>query len=310
MTCDNPILPFSCLAVLSGLIAAIAAWKRWSHLLLFAAAASAIIEYAWATHCVGPNGITEARIMFVLTQTLFLGFCAALTQANLGGRWTIGAAAVAGAGPLLAFVRNITIIDCSLDSGFATILLSAAGLIALAVVSRQAGNQSILPSVIVGIALALTWKAEWSWYDDTFVPKGFDDRSLCCDFDPPRLDNFRNTLVVLLFAIFFLFARTPYLCGTKRVSLWIMSAIAGLPQFWLVYLTISWAFYPEWFWLLPIAFALPAASGMWYLVKKEHVSLASGDPRLVSQGIAMLIFVSLVFPVQFEREWIRAWMGP
>src|SRR5205814_4193122 len=100
-----------------------------------------------------------------------------------------------------------------------------------------------------------------------FLWIGFDDRSLACEIDPPTPDSMRNTLAVLFFAIFFLFARTPYLCDTRRVSCWITSAIAGLPQFWLVYLTIKWDFYPEWFWLLPIAFALPAASGVWYLVR-------------------------------------------
>lgn len=302
MTCDNPILPFACLAALSCLVALVAAWKRWTHLVLIAAVASAISEFAWATHCVGPNGITEARIMFLLTQALFLGFCLALTQANLGDRWTIGAAVVAGAGPLLAFLRNSNVIDCSRDSGLSTILLSAGGLIALAVVTRRDGNQSILPSVIVAIALALTWKAEWSWYADNFLVVGFDDRSLACSEVNP--DDVRNILVVLFFAIFFLFARTPYLCDTKGVSFWIISAIAGPVQFWLVYSTIKWDFYPEWSWLLPIAFALPAASGVCYLARKEHVDLASCDPRLASQGLATLMFVSLAFPVQFERKWV------
>ena len=161
MTCDNPFLPFGCLALLSGLIAAVAAWKRWTPLLLFAAVASAMLEFAWATHC-GPTGLTEARIMFLLMQALFLGAYLALTQANHGDRWTIGAAVVAGATPLLAFVRNVHVVDCSRDEGLSTILLSAAGLIALAVLTRRAGNQSILPSVIVAIALPLTWTAEWS----------------------------------------------------------------------------------------------------------------------------------------------------
>jgi hypothetical protein len=58
-------------------------------------------------------------------------------------------------------------------------------------------------------------------------------------------------MVVLFLAIFFLFARTPYLCGTNRVSLWVVSAMAGLPQLWLVYSMIHWAFYPEWFLVTP-----------------------------------------------------------
>ena len=144
MTCDNPFLPFGCLAVLSSLIAAVAAWQRWTPLLLIAAVASAIMEFAWATHCVGPAGLTEARMMFILIQALFLGFCLVLHQANLGDTWIISAAAVAGAVPLFLFIRNVYVVDCSRDDGLSTILLGAAGLIALAVVTRRTGNQSIL----------------------------------------------------------------------------------------------------------------------------------------------------------------------
>src|SRR5205085_7041064 len=52
------------------------------------------------------------------------------------------------------------------------------------------------------------------------------------------------------------------------------------------------------------AFALPAAFGLFYLTRVERVSLSSGDSRLASQGAAVLAFISLVFPVQFAREWI------
>jgi uncharacterized membrane protein len=60
----------------------------------------------------------------------------------------------------------------------------------------------------------------------------------------------------------------------------------------------------NWIGLLPLAFALPAAVGVAYLVGKERIPLASGDSRLATQGAAVLTFVSLIFPVQFEREWI------
>jgi uncharacterized membrane protein len=60
----------------------------------------------------------------------------------------------------------------------------------------------------------------------------------------------------------------------------------------------------QWLWLPTLAFAIPAAVGVWYLIKREHVDLASGDSRLATQGAAVLAFISLVFPVQFDREWI------
>lgn len=301
MTCDNPILPFGLLTALGGLLMVVAVWKRFTCAVLIAAIASAIAEFAWATHCVGPNGLTEARIMFLLIQALFLGWCLASTQANAGDKYTIAAALVAGVAPLLALVHNLDVIDCSRDSGFATILLSASGLIALAVIARPAESESLWPIVIVGITLALTWKAEWSWYADTFGHTGFDDRSLTCnaEIDP---DHARNMLVVLLYAIFFLFARAPYLCGTGRRSLWIMSALAGPPQLWLIYKVVAWDFYPEWFWLLPIAFALPAATGMWHLVRNESVRVTPIDSRLVSQALVAVFFIGVAFPLQLAID--------
>ena len=307
MTCDNPLVPFGSLAALSGLLMAVAVWKRYTYVVLIAAIVSGISEFAWATHCVGPTGLTEARVMFLLTQALFLGFCLAAAQANIGDSYTIAAGVIAGAAPLLSLVRNWNVIDCSRDSGIATILLSAAGLIALAVVARRAETESVWPTVIVGIALALTWKAEWSWYADSFGFDGFDDRGLACttEIDP---DYFRNTVVVLLYAIFFLFARTPYLCGTKRRSLWIMSALAGPPQLWLIHTVVELDFYPEWFWLLPIAFALPAVTGMWHLVRNERVRFTPIDPRLVSQALAAVLFLSLAFPMQLASDRRKATM--
>src|SRR5207247_2052903 len=110
---------------------------------------------------------------------------------------------------------------------------------------------------------------------------------------------------------FLIFVATPYVCGVKRTWPWMISALAGPPQFWFVYyyLIIGAEPFPpvlshQWAWIVPIAFALPAAAGLLYLVRREAVSLSSGDNRLASQGAALLAFVSLVFAVQFHREWI------
>jgi len=56
--------------------------------------------------------------------------------------------------------------------------------------------------------------------------------------------------------------------------------------------------------LLPAIFVLPGAIGVWALLKLYRANPASGDSRLAWQGGALLLFVSLIFPLQFEREWI------
>jgi uncharacterized membrane protein len=56
--------------------------------------------------------------------------------------------------------------------------------------------------------------------------------------------------------------------------------------------------------LLPLVFVLPYLFGVYHLVAQHRVPPASGDARLAWQGAAALLFLSLVFPIQFEREWI------
>jgi uncharacterized membrane protein len=56
--------------------------------------------------------------------------------------------------------------------------------------------------------------------------------------------------------------------------------------------------------ILPALFIVPYAFGVFYLIKKQGVDPASGDARLAWQGGAALLFVSLIFPIQFDREWI------
>ena len=63
--------------------------------------------------------------------------------------------------------------------------------------------------------------------------------------------------------------------------------------------------YPGWRdGFLPALFILPYALGVFYLIRKLGVVPASGDARLAWQGGAALLFLSLIFPLQFEREWI------
>ena len=54
----------------------------------------------------------------------------------------------------------------------------------------------------------------------------------------------------------------------------------------------------------PAAFVIPYAAGTLFLLKRKKAEPASGDARLAWQGGALLLFVSLIFPIQFDREWI------
>ncbi len=106
-------------------------------------------------------------------------------------------------------------------------------------------------------------------------------------------------LFLLLFVVF------PFCSAQKEKSWsWAISALAQILQFWLVYRAVTLAFPNEWMGLLPAIFILPGAIGVWSLLKLYRADPATGDSRLAWQGGALLLFVSLIFPLQFDREWI------
>lgn len=107
----------------------------------------------------------------------------------------------------------------------------------------------------------------------------------------------------LVFAL--LFIGYPFFASEKEKPWpWAVSAISGLLHFWLIFEVITVA-YPAWRNRLPPAFFIvPYAIGVLYLVKNRGITPASGDAKLAWQGGAALFFVSLIFPIQFDREWI------
>ena len=102
-----------------------------------------------------------------------------------------------------------------------------------------------------------------------------------------------------------LFVAFPFCSAQKEKTwAWAISALAQGLQFWLVYDAIRRAFPNDWMGLLPAAFALPAGAGVMALLKLYRAQPAKGDSRLAWQGGVLLLFVSLIFPLQFDREWI------
>ena len=102
-----------------------------------------------------------------------------------------------------------------------------------------------------------------------------------------------------------LFVAFPFCSARKeKSSAWAISAIAQALQFRLFYTAITAAFPNDRMGLLPAAFIAPATIGVVALLKLYRADPAAGDPRLAWQGGVLLLFVSLIFPLQFDREWI------
>ena len=161
---------------------------------------------------------------------------------------------------------------------FAVAFLLAALLLGLAIVSRL--------SWIAAVALIGSWAVEREWHTLHFSALN------------PAIPFGWYVIFALIFIGFAFFSQ-------KGEQLpWAVSAVSGALHFWLIY-EIVFAVYPQLRnGLLPALFIIPYAFGVFYLIKKQGVDPASGDARLAWQGGAALLFVSLIFPIQFDREWI------
>ena len=104
-----------------------------------------------------------------------------------------------------------------------------------------------------------------------------------------------------VFAVFpFLFLRS----FSARVVPWATAALAGVPQFFLIHRFVS-AVYPNHLMgLLPAAFAVPGLVSLAIVLKKIPVATKSRLAQLAWFGGVALFFVTLIFPIQFDREWI------
>ena len=86
-----------------------------------------------------------------------------------------------------------------------------------------------------------------------------------------------------------------------RIVPWAVSALAGPAHFTLVYRLVKAVWPNPMMGLLPAAFALPPLIGLLILLRIQ------GPRRLALLawfGGATLFFITLVFPIQFERQWI------
>ncbi len=161
---------------------------------------------------------------------------------------------------------------------FAVAFLLAALLLGLAIVSRI--------SWIGAVALIGSWAVQREWHTLHFSALN------------PAIPLGWYIIFALIFIGFAFFSQ-------KSEQLpWAVSAISGALHFWLIY-EVAFAVYPQLRnGILPGLFIIPYALGVFYLIKKRGVDPASGDARLAWQGGAALLFVSLIFPIQFDHEWI------
>lgn len=117
---------------------------------------------------------------------------------------------------------------------------------------------------------------------------------------------------LLWFLVFYgVFTAFPFIFHRKLAELrgpWIASAAAGPLVFPLVFAAVKRGWPNDIMGLLPLAFALPAIGCVIALLKLDPVGHPRRLGRLALFGGVALLFITLIFPIQFDRQWITiAW---
>lgn len=149
----------------------------------------------------------------------------------------------------------------------------------------RVGGITVLAPTALGCVLAL----EGSWHVQSFDPT-----------HPVR--------PVLWYLVFYgVFKAFPFVfqkqLATHKLP-WITAAAAGVGTFCLVYRLVEQAWPNEVMGLLPAAFALAPLAGLTCVLKQHGGSNPARLDQLAWFGGVALFFITLIFPIQFEKQWI------
>ncbi len=104
-----------------------------------------------------------------------------------------------------------------------------------------------------------------------------------------------------IFTIFpFLFHRQ----FAKRTLIWATAALAAPLHFFLIYDAIRRGYPNGMLGLVPAIFSIPSLLGLIVLLKRTPVESQARNAQLALFGGAALFFITLIFPIQFDRQWI------
>src|SRR5262249_53542514 len=106
------------------------------------------------------------------------------------------------------------------------------------------------------------------------------------------------------YAVFSLFPFIFHQQFAGKTLPWATAALAGPLHFYLVYALIRSAYPSVVPGLVPAAFALPSLLGLLVVLKRTPLTSPARNAQLALLGGAALFFITLIFPVQFDQQWI------
>jgi uncharacterized membrane protein len=146
----------------------------------------------------------------------------------------------------------------------------------------------VLPAIGLGCVLAL----EHAWHFAHFNPS-----------NPSRA----ATPLIWYLGFYAAFTVFPFIFHRKfagKTAPWIAAALAGPLNFYLVYDLVRSAYPSRIPGLVPLAFTLPSLLGLLVLLKRTPLTSPARNAQLALFGGAALFFITLIVPIQFDRQWI------
>ena len=164
---------------------------------------------------------------------------------------------------------------------FGVALLMSVLLAGLAILGKQG------PLVLV--ALAGTLAVEAQWHSHHFQA------------DSPMLALPWYLGFYTLFLVFpFVFRKA---CAGQAAP-WIASALSGVGHFLLVHHLVKHSYPNGMMGLLPAAFAVPALAALFMVIRSAREMDEKNRSQLAWFGGVALFFITLIFPIQFSRQWL------
>jgi uncharacterized membrane protein len=107
-------------------------------------------------------------------------------------------------------------------------------------------------------------------------------------------------------AFYFVFTLFPFLFKKhlKGMMPWTAAALAGPVHFWMVYDAVVQTVGKSAIGLIPVFFAIPALAALYEILDGIPANDARRTSMLAWFGGIALLFITLVIPLQFDKEWI------
>jgi uncharacterized membrane protein len=112
------------------------------------------------------------------------------------------------------------------------------------------------------------------------------------------------TWYLVFFAIFAVFPFLFLRAFSEKIVPWVTAALAGPLQFFLIYRLVRVGYPNHVMGLLPAAFAVPGLLSLVIILKRVSSTSPARMSQLASFGGVALFFITLIFPIQFEHQWI------